>query len=200
MPLTTAHHPRCFAALQRLPTNGTLPWAKSEHMKGCRCVQTSAPAPACSNSQLNQSLSLLYAISTSLCKPAELSPSSACIIGMWTHTLLAQLGLHCCAWLPPQQGHEKAMLTQVRLQFKANMKEVDDDRIKEQKEAAIRWVRGGAGRPGGLMAGGGNRGSAAHAGRHRVHCGQGAELAPACGGTQQFFQDGDASSGQHAWE
>jgi len=37
-----------------------------------------------------------------------------------------------------QNGNEKALMATVRQQFKQNMKEVDDEKIKEQKEAAIR--------------------------------------------------------------
>mmetsp|Transcript_26456 Transcript_26456/g.57723 ORF Transcript_26456/g.57723 Transcript_26456/m.57723 type:complete len:87 (+) Transcript_26456:184-444(+) len=37
-----------------------------------------------------------------------------------------------------RQGNEKVLVSQVRSQFKSNMKEVDDDKIREQKEAAIR--------------------------------------------------------------
>jgi hypothetical protein len=37
-----------------------------------------------------------------------------------------------------QSGQEKVLLAQVRAQFKVNLKETDDGKIKEQKEAAIR--------------------------------------------------------------
>ena len=31
--------------------------------------------------------------------------------------------------LPPQQGNEKVLVGQIRSQFKANIKEVDDDKV-----------------------------------------------------------------------
>ncbi len=34
-----------------------------------------------------------------------------------------------------QQGNEKVLVGQIRSQFKANMREVDDGKINEQKEA-----------------------------------------------------------------
>ncbi|PNW73281.1 hypothetical protein CHLRE_14g626250v5 [Chlamydomonas reinhardtii] len=37
-----------------------------------------------------------------------------------------------------RQGNEAVLMGQVRQQFKANMHELDDDKIREQKEAAIR--------------------------------------------------------------
>mmetsp|Transcript_21061 Transcript_21061/g.35909 ORF Transcript_21061/g.35909 Transcript_21061/m.35909 type:complete len:103 (-) Transcript_21061:1005-1313(-) len=37
-----------------------------------------------------------------------------------------------------RQDNEKALVNSVRLQFKANMLEVDDAKIEQQKEAAIR--------------------------------------------------------------
>eukprot|EP00955_Chlamydomonas_euryale_P088217 364360-Chlamydomonas_euryale.AAC.4 len=36
---------------------------------------------------------------------------------------------------PSQQGNDKTWVTQVRQQFKANLNEVDDEKIKEQREA-----------------------------------------------------------------
>ena len=41
-------------------------------------------------------------------------------------------------FLGQRQGNEKVLTNQIRVQFKANMREVDDDKLKEQKEAAIR--------------------------------------------------------------
>ncbi|KAG2492252.1 hypothetical protein HYH03_009494 [Edaphochlamys debaryana] len=40
-----------------------------------------------------------------------------------------------------QHGNEKVYMGQVRQQFKANMHEADKDKIKEQKEAAIRLLQ-----------------------------------------------------------
>uniref|UniRef100_A0A7S0VE14 Uncharacterized protein n=1 Tax=Polytomella parva TaxID=51329 RepID=A0A7S0VE14_9CHLO len=37
-----------------------------------------------------------------------------------------------------KQGNEKVLLNMVRTQFKMNMAELDDDKVKEQKEAAVR--------------------------------------------------------------
>ncbi|KAG1662719.1 hypothetical protein FOA52_014585 [Chlamydomonas sp. UWO 241] len=40
--------------------------------------------------------------------------------------------------LGQRQGNDKSWMLQVRSQFKANMREVDDAKISEQREAAIR--------------------------------------------------------------
>ena len=58
-----------------------------------------------------------------------------------SHHIVIQLYKDCllmARFLGQRQGNEKVLLNQIRVQFKANMKEVDDDKLKEQKEAAIR--------------------------------------------------------------